>query len=229
MAKIAESFHGNLIIDFDSTFIQIEALDKLAEISLTNSPQRAEILSQIEHITRLGMEGQISFRQSLQQRLQLFTSKKSAVLQLISILQNSISASILPYQGWFQTHSSQIHIISGGFQDYILLVVQEFQIPSSHVLANQFVFDSNNQIIGFEPENPLSQPGGKVVAVQKLPLTNPVYIFGDGYTDCQIKESLPHFKFIAYTENISRDTVIAKADFQAHNWSEVLNYLQNSI
>ncbi|GIW60368.1 MAG: phosphoserine phosphatase [Patescibacteria group bacterium] len=175
------------------------------------------------------MEGQISFRQSLQQRLQLFTSTRSAIFQLISILQNSISASILPYHSWFQAHSSQIYIISGGFQDYILPVVQEFHILPSHVLANKFVFDSHNQIIGFELENPLSQPGGKALAVQKLQLANPVYIVGDGYTDYQIKESQPQFKFIVFTENISRDTVIAKADFQAHNWSEVLNYLHKSI
>ncbi|MBD3291181.1 phosphoserine phosphatase, partial [candidate division KSB1 bacterium] len=44
------------IIDFDSTFIQVEALEELAEISLKGNPEKPKILAQIRRYTELGIE-----------------------------------------------------------------------------------------------------------------------------------------------------------------------------
>ena len=48
------------IIDFDSTFVQVEALDALAEISLARHPDKAALVQEIKDITNLGMEGKVS-------------------------------------------------------------------------------------------------------------------------------------------------------------------------
>ena len=58
------------IIDFDSTFTQVEALDEMAKISLKNHPQKEEILKQIEDYTNLAMEGKLSFTESLASHIQ---------------------------------------------------------------------------------------------------------------------------------------------------------------
>ncbi|MBC7572522.1 MAG: hypothetical protein H7319_22735, partial [Spirosoma sp.] len=39
------------IIDFDSTFTKVEALDVLGEISLVGRPDRADVLAEIQAIT----------------------------------------------------------------------------------------------------------------------------------------------------------------------------------
>lgn len=49
------------IIDFDSTFTQVEALDELAKISLEHHPDREQIYLEIERYTNLAMEGKLSF------------------------------------------------------------------------------------------------------------------------------------------------------------------------
>ncbi|MGO1597719.1 MAG: HAD-IB family phosphatase, partial [Sphingobacterium sp.] len=59
------------IIDFDSTFTQVEALDELARISLEKHPDREKIYTEIERLTNLAMEGKISFRESLSGRVRL--------------------------------------------------------------------------------------------------------------------------------------------------------------
>ncbi|MBI5123762.1 hypothetical protein HZA75_07940 [Candidatus Roizmanbacteria bacterium] len=46
------------IIDFDSTFVQTETLEELANVVLKNSYNKKEILQKIKNITNLGMEGQ---------------------------------------------------------------------------------------------------------------------------------------------------------------------------
>jgi D-3-phosphoglycerate dehydrogenase / 2-oxoglutarate reductase len=62
---------ATIIIDFDSTFTQVEALEELAEISMKGNPQKAQIVQKIKEITDLGMAGKISFNESLVQRLAL--------------------------------------------------------------------------------------------------------------------------------------------------------------
>lgn len=71
------------IIDFDSTFTQVEALDVLGEISLKNDPNKAEKLQAIKDITDKGMDGSLNFRQSLEQRLEILEASKAQIEALV--------------------------------------------------------------------------------------------------------------------------------------------------
>ena len=64
------------IMDFDSTFIQVEALEELAAISLKGNSDKNEILNQIRELTDSGLEGKISFTESLDKRIKLLDAKK---------------------------------------------------------------------------------------------------------------------------------------------------------
>jgi len=59
------------IIDFDSTFVKKEGLEVLAEVALEGNPKKMPILAQIKKITAAGMEGRLSFKESLSRRLRL--------------------------------------------------------------------------------------------------------------------------------------------------------------
>jgi D-3-phosphoglycerate dehydrogenase / 2-oxoglutarate reductase len=59
------------IIDFDSTFTQVEALDELARISLSKHPDRENIYKEIDDLTNASMEGRLSFSESLGRRVAL--------------------------------------------------------------------------------------------------------------------------------------------------------------
>jgi hypothetical protein len=37
-------------------------------------------------------------------------------------------------------------------------------------------------------------------------------MIGDGMTDAEVKDTLPHVLFYAYTEHVKREKVLAKAD-----------------
>src|SRR5690554_3622408 len=51
------TLNKKFVIDFDSTFTQVEALDILGEISLSGDPQKEEKLQAIKDITDKGMDG----------------------------------------------------------------------------------------------------------------------------------------------------------------------------
>jgi D-3-phosphoglycerate dehydrogenase len=82
------------ILDFDSTFTKVEALDELAEIALQNSPNRDEVVAQIRHITNLGMEGRVSFRESLVERVKLLKANRAHLDELVKRLRDKVSDSV---------------------------------------------------------------------------------------------------------------------------------------
>ncbi|KAB1154601.1 phosphoglycerate dehydrogenase [Tenacibaculum aiptasiae] len=212
----------NFVFDFDSTLTRVEALDVLAEITLVGNPKKEEIIQEITKITNLGIDGEISFPQSLERRIQLLNAKKSDLPLLIGELKKHVSSSIERNKEFFENFSDDIYVISAGFKEFIDPIVAEYNIPSERVFANTFQFDENENIIGFDKENSLSKHKGKIECLQKLNLEGEVQVIGDGYSDAVTKEAGVADKFFAYTENVSRDKTIANADYVTPSLDEFL-------
>ncbi|GAB4336456.1 MAG: hypothetical protein OHK0038_14680 [Flammeovirgaceae bacterium] len=210
------------VIDFDSTFTKVEALDLLCEISYAESPQKSEIAAKVKHITDLAMEGKMSFGEALEARVQLLNANKKHLELLINRLRGEVSESIKRNKDFFIQNADDVLIISNGFKDFINPVVTEYGIKPENIYANTFEFDKDGNIIGYDRKNPLAQPKGKVILMKELNLQGEVFVIGDGYTDYQIKEAGLASKFFAFTENISRTNVTEKADHIAPSFDEVL-------
>lgn len=201
------------IIDFDSTFVRVEALDELAKIALAGKKEQARLVEKIADITRQGMEGKIPFAESLKKRLALFAPHKRHIASLITLLEKNITPSILTNKQFFQANkNNNIYIISGGFRQYIEPVVKPFGIESTHVVANTFRFDKKGNVAGYDAKNTMADTFGKVNAVKKLGLAGEIIVIGDGITDYQVKEQGVANAFYAFTENVTRAGVVAKAD-----------------
>lgn len=221
----------NYIIDFDSTFTQVEALDELAKISLKNNPDRQQHLADIAELTNLAMDGKLSFRESLTRRVQLLHANREHLDALIKKLKKKVSASFSRNKEFFKDNSKDVYIVSGGFKEFICPVVANYHISEENVYANTFLFDEEGNIYGFDEKNPLSEEGGKVKLLKQLKLEGKVYGIGDGYSDFQLKESGMIEKFYAFTENIERASVSSKADHIAPTFDEFLyiNQLPRAI
>jgi D-3-phosphoglycerate dehydrogenase / 2-oxoglutarate reductase len=219
------------VIDFDSTFTKVEAFDVLADISLDGHPEKEERKKQIVQITNQGMDGSISFRESLERRLNLLAPGRQHLQPLITRLKGSVSESFKRNKEFFQNHADNIYIISNGFKEFIEPIVTEFGIKSENILANEFRFDNEGRVVGFDVENPLSANGGKVEQLKKLNLPGDVYVIGDGYTDYEIKHAGLANKFYAFTENVERESVKTKADHITPSLDEFLylNKLNTAI
>lgn len=214
-----------VLIDFDSTFVAIESLDKLAEIVLQTKPNKEEILSQIVEITKQGMEGRITFPQSLTRRLKLFGPNKKHIDELILCLQKAITPSFQRNKNFFKKNVENIYILSGGFKDYMIPVLKDFGITEDHILGNTFFFDKQGKVVGYDKNNPLGKEKGKVKMIEQMNFAKPLIIVGDGFTDYEIKQAgLAHI-FIAFIENVVREAVIKNADMVANNFEEVLENL----
>jgi len=216
------SNNKKFIIDFDSTFTQVEALDVLGEISLKEDINKNEKLQAIKDITDMGMDGSLNLRESLERRLGILGATKPQITELIEALKPQVSKSFKRNKEFLQEHAEDIIIISNGFRDFITPIVEEYGIKPENVFANEFIYDESGKITDFDRDNVLSKNGGKSETIKRLNLEGDIYVIGDGYTDYEIKASGLANKFYAFTENVERTKVTSKADHIAPSLDEIL-------
>jgi D-3-phosphoglycerate dehydrogenase / 2-oxoglutarate reductase len=214
------------IIDFDSTFTKVEALDELVSISQKNNPNIHNIVTAIQHITNKAMNGELPFDIALEERLKLLEATRNDINVLIQLLKNKVSTSFQRQANFLKSYADDIYIVSGGFKEYILPVVVPMGILPEQVFANEFIFDDKDNIIGFDKTNLLSLPKGKVQLLKQLQLKGDIRVIGDGYTDYELKEAGLANSFFMFTENVTRDILLDKADKVVHSLDEFL-YLNN--
>mgnify|MGYP000990299960 FL=1 len=212
----------NYVFDFDSTLTRVEALDVLAEITLKNNPKRKEIIQEIIDITNLGIDGEISFTESLEKRIKLLNANEADLSGLVAALKKQVSKSIESNKEFFEKFAEDIYVISCGFKEFIDPIVKEYNIPSERVYANTFEFGKDGKIIGFDANNPLSKHNGKIQCLKGMNLEGEIQVIGDGYSDYVTREAGVADTFFAYTENVSRAKTTENADHIAPSLDEFL-------
>ncbi|WP_190809747.1 phosphoglycerate dehydrogenase [Flagellimonas sp. S3867] len=210
------------VFDFDSTLTRVEALDVLAEMTLQGKSNKEEIIQEIQNITNLGIDGDISFTESLERRIRLLNAHRNDLDGLVSELHQKISKSIASNKEFFEKFSDDIYVISCGFKEFIDPIVEAYNIPSERVYANTFKFDDEGNIVGFDEENVLATHNGKIECLKKLDLEGEVQVIGDGYSDYVMREAGIADKFFAYTENVHREKAANNADHVTPNLDEFL-------
>lgn len=210
------------VFDFDSTLTRVEALDVLAEITLNGRPDKEEIIGEIQRITNLGIDGDISFTESLEKRIKLLDAHKDDLNGLVELLRKKISKSIESNKEFFEAYSDDIYVISAGFKEFIDPIVEAYNIPADRVYANTFTFDADGKIIGFDETNVLASHNGKIACLKNLDLQGEVQVIGDGYSDYVMREAGIADKFFAYTENVHREKAARNADYITPNLDEFL-------
>jgi D-3-phosphoglycerate dehydrogenase len=214
-----------LILDFDSTVVRVESLDVLAEIALQNHMRQSAITSRIKELTILGMEGEITFQQSLQKRLSLLEGNRSHVRQLSEKLVSTITPSFKKNSNWLERHADKIFIFSGGFREAIFPVAESLGLHRDHVFANDFIYSELGLIEGVYNSNPFSRSGGKLEKAKSMKFSGKVVMVGDGNTDAELKELGTHVTFLAFTENVTRLAVVIKADQVVESFDDVIRFL----
>lgn len=211
---------NHFIIDFDSTFIKDESLDVLAKFSFGKEDK---FVDKIANITNDGMEGKISFKESLTRRIELFDSNKKCLEMTIEFLKNRVSKSFKENKKFLKKNSDNIYILSSGFLDIIEPIVMDFNIKKENIFGNNFTFDEFDNITGFEKTNTLSSDLGKVHIVKNLNLVGNIHVIGDGYTDYEIKKEGYADFFYLFTENKERKTLVKYADYSIKSLDEFIN------
>jgi len=209
------------IIDFDSTLISMESLDELARVGMTGSPEGDALMARFAELTSLAMEGKLAFDESLAQRVALLQVTRTDVVKLADELKLAITDSALEYANWFEDNADSIYVVSGGFEDYIVPVMEELGISKSHIFANRFIYDEHGTVIGFDQTAHLSRSKGKSLQVAELDIIGPIIMIGDGITDYEVRAAGEADEFWAFTQHIARPSVVERADRILTSFEEI--------
>jgi len=190
-----------LLFDFDSTLINCESLEEISAEYLDDQTRQ-----DIAIITRAGMEGQVSFAESLSFRLKLAQPNKSAIEKFTANPQRYLTEGIPELIKSLQANKNHdLWIISGGLIDVILPFADYLNIPKDHVRGITGRWYGDN--FHLNQKDPFAQ--GKIQGCATLAPSwhGPKIAIGDGMTDFALFQDGLVDHFIAYTEHASRDFV----------------------
>ncbi|RYG11713.1 MAG: HAD family hydrolase, partial [Caulobacteraceae bacterium] len=214
---------ATLIFDFDSTLVDFETLEALADIALVDAPGAAETRAQIEALTDQAMAGELEFGEALRRRLALLPLTRAHVTALALTASDHLTASVRRNLNFFQQNKGKVIIISGGFREVIAPVAEELGVSPDRILCNDLVYDADDRVIGVDDANPLSHANGKPAAIHALNLSGRVVMIGDGWNDAEVKIAGAADAFYAFTEVVRRAPVVQVADAEAASLDEVLH------
>ncbi|MFI3245321.1 MAG: phosphoserine phosphatase SerB [Ferrimonas sp.] len=120
------SVPGILLMDMDSTAIQIECIDEIA--------RRGGIYQQVAEVTEQAMQGQLDFREALTQRVALLAGIPATVLTEIAA-ELPLMPGLISLCQQLQRHGWVLAIASGGFM--AIASVLAAQLGIDHYYANE--------------------------------------------------------------------------------------------
>ena len=126
-----------ICFDMDSTLIQTECIDELAE--------RAGVGDQVREITERAMRGEIDFRESFTERVKLLKGLDAHVMQDIAE-HLPITEGTARLMSVLKTCGYKIAILSGGFTYFGEYLQRRYGID--YVYANELEIDENGKLTG---------------------------------------------------------------------------------
>lgn len=216
---------AHIFFDFDSTLVSVETLDVLISTKLETTAQKKAI----EKITAQGMVGEIPLFESLSKRLSVAKISQQDVQELSQKLPQFITQNLADIIESLQQNGHKIHILSGGFKDYMHHTATALNIPKNNIHANEFTYGEDGFINGLNQQNPLCQNGGKGQVISHLNLKEKVILIGDGYTDLEVYLEGKCRHFIGFGIHESRDIIKEKAPFFIKNIDELNSILDELL
>ena len=222
-------FRFSLVLDFDSTLVQVETLPLLAKLVLSNNPHKEEVLSTLQEISAACHRGELSITVFLKKFLELTSPiTKEHLTAFASSLRPLITKSFLENQKFLHDYRDQIYVVSANFSDVMVPVCTNLGLLEKHVYGNIVVFDETATVIGFDEDNVLLYENGKRQLIELLKLEHPIVVLGDGRTDLEIKSKGVADIFCAFTENVRRELIVSKADYECTTFDEFLSLAQKT-
>lgn len=217
------SVRPTFVFDFDSTLVDFETLDLLAERVLEGASGSAATQAEIARLTDQAMTGELPFDEALRRRLALLPLTRAAVEALGREAVDRLTASVARNRDFFREQADRIVIVSGGFREVITPVAEHLGIAPDRVLCNDLIYDAGGRVTGVDPANPLSREGGKAEALIRLQPPGPVVMIGDGWTDAEVRLAGAADRFYAFTEVARRPRVVEAADAEVRSLDELLH------
>jgi len=208
--------------DVDSTLLAVESLDFVLTRKL--GPAAAE---QIDALTSGGMNGTMSFRQSLMARLDLTSLKRSDTAAAAVELRHHLTPGMAELLNDLRARGDQVRAVSGGFEDVLRFALRDLGFGVGEAFANRFLWEGET-VADIDTTNPLSDNGGKPKLLNDLRANSQysaIWMVGDGVTDLETLNAGAADHFIGFGGIARREAVVERAPEFAENLDDLRHFL----
>jgi len=205
--------------DVDSTVCQDEAIDELAEF--------LGVGKQVADVTRIAMNGTMSFREALSARLNLIKPSRQQLDAYMKSHAPRLTPGIKELVRTLHARRVDVYLVSGGFSHIIFPVAKILNIPEENIFANVLQFDENGEYRGFDQSQPTSDSGGKTQVCALLKQRNGyqrLVMIGDGATD--LEACPPADAFIGFGGNQVRESVMKASRWFVRHFDELRHVME---
>lgn len=206
--------------DVDSTLIQDESIDELASF--------CGVGDQVADLTRQAMGGQMSYKETLEARLNLIRPSQATMKSFLKDTPIKFTKGIPALVRKLQDRGVAIFLVTGGFTCIVQSFAQELNIPTTNIYANKLLFDFDGEYVTFDDREPTCSTGGKpkVVSILKEKFGyQRLVMIGDGATD--MEACPPADAFIGFGGNQIRTKVQEGAQWFVTDFQELINILES--
>ena len=202
--------------DVDSTLSSIEGIDWLA------GRKGADVAERVAKLTAAAMTGDIALELVYGVRLSTVAPTRDDVAALARAYCTELAPGAKRCLAALRQNGVRVLIVSGGLRQAILEVAQELGVADSDVYGVPLAF-SGDAYAGYDATSPLTQSAGKSELLASLAptLPRPILHVGDGVTDAATRDVVDGFA--AYTGFVTRDGVVARADFVVASFDALLD------
>lgn len=206
-----------VVLDFDSTLIDHESLDELLAGLLACRPGAAD---EVRAITDAGMEGRIPFRQSMERRLAILAPTRGQVEDHAQGLPDRVTPGMAELLAGLR---AEVWIVSGGLVEMLLPTTRALGVPDTRVVGTIVRWNDDGTFSGLVRCGPKEE----ALAGPAASWSRPRVMVGDGMSDHAVLAAGLVDRFVAYTEHVRREPVIATGEPEARDVAE-LRYLLES-
>ena len=215
-----------IFFDFDSTLISCESLEEIIKTKLGNESKTIEKISKI---TQMGMDGQISFIESLQRRLEYISLSKSDVVRFGRQAEKYITVGMQELIQDLHKKNVDIHIVSGGFKEAIFPVAEVLNISPDNIHAVQLIWDSQGNFKEIDDDDKYSQSKVEGIKFISKNWPKPKIAIGDGSTDLALFEHGLVDHFILFTQHVLRSELMNRSANVAGKVKELVKLLEQWV
>lgn len=196
--------YSTVVLDVDSTISGIEGIDWLAK-------RRGDLVAhKVASLTDDAMRGKVPLERVYAARLAAIRPRRDEVDALARAYVDAIAPEAVETIHRLRTAGVHVLLMSAGLRHALYRLALHLDIDLTDLHAVDIRFDAIGAYSGFDDASPLATSAGKRALLERLPLTRPTLMVGDGSTDLATRPAVD--AFAAFTGFVRREPVVQQAD-----------------
>ncbi len=210
--------YQKFFFDFDSTLIQAESLDLLAE--------RKGCGETVRNMTAKSMNGEVPFEEVFERKVSFISPRRHEVEAIGEECSQMVVAGARETIGELQAQGREVYILSSTFWEIIAPTAELLGIAPERVLSNRFLFSPNGAYKGIDTclGIPLAAGKKRILEFVLSPEERMrAVMVGDSVCDLKCRQAVG--LFIGFGGVVVRERVRAESDMFIRQMSEIKSFV----